>query len=179
MPILDCGRSVLCLVDLQEKLMPAIAGADEVVANAGKLLAAAEELGVPVLSTEQNPKGLGPTVPELARADGAHPVVAKMTFDSCQAAGVMDALPPGHHIVVAGAEAHVCVLQTAFGLLDRSRRVFVVADAVGSRRPEDKKAALRRLERAGAEIVTTEMVVFEWLGSAEHPAFKSIIALVK
>jgi len=159
--------------------MPAIAGADEVVANAGRLLAAAEELGVPVLSTEQNPKGLGPTVPELARPDDHHPVVAKMTFDSCLASGVMDGLPPGHHIVVAGAEAHVCVLQTALGLLDRSRRVFVVADAVGSRRPENKKAALRRLERAGAEIVTTEMVIFEWLGSAENPAFKSVIALVK
>ena len=91
----------------------------------------------------------------------------------------MDALPPGHHIVLAGAEAHVCVLQTALGLLDRSRRVFVVADAVGSRRPENKKAALRRLERAGAEVVTTEMLIFEWLGSAEHPAFKSVIALVK
>ena len=179
MPILDRGRSVLCLVDLQQKLMPAIAGGEEVVANAGKLLAAAEELHVPVLSTEQNPKGLGPTVPDLARPDGAHPVVAKMTFDSCHAAGVMDALPPGHHVVVAGAEAHVCVLQTALGLLDRSRRVFVVADAVGSRRPESKEAALRRLERAGAEIVTTEMVIFEWLGTAEDPAFKSVIALVK
>jgi nicotinamidase-related amidase len=179
MPILDRGRSVLCLVDLQEKLMPAIAGGDEVVANAGKLLAAAEELGVPVLSTEQNPKGLGPTVPDLVRSDDAHPVVAKMTFDSCHASGVMDALPPGHHVVLAGAEAHVCVLQTALGLLDRSRRVFVVADAIGSRRSESKKVALRRLERAGAEIVTTEMVIFEWLGTAEDPAFKSVIALVK
>jgi nicotinamidase-related amidase len=179
MPILDRGRSVLCLVDLQEKLMPAIAGGDEVVANAGKLLAAAEELGVPVLSTEQNPKGLGPTVPDLARPEGDHPVVAKMTFDSCRAPGVMDGLQPGHHIVLAGAEAHVCVLQTALGLLDRSRRVFVVADAVGSRRAENKKAALRRLERAGAEVVTTEMVIFEWLGTAEDPAFKSVIALVK
>ena len=159
--------------------MPAIAGADEIVANAGRLLAAAEELHVPVLSTEQNPKGLGPTVPELARPDGPHPVVAKMTFDSCRAQGVMEGLPPGHHVVLAGAEAHVCVLQTALGLLDRSRRVFVVADAVGSRRPENKEVALRRLERAGAEIVTTEMVIFEWLGSAEDPAFKSVIALVK
>jgi nicotinamidase-related amidase len=179
MPILDRGRSILCLIDLQEKLMPAIAGADDVVANAGRLLAAAEELGVPVLSTEQNPKGLGPTVKALARPDGDHPVISKMTFDSCHAPGVMDGLPPGHHVVVAGAEAHVCVLQTALGLLDRSRRVFVVADAVGSRRPENRKAALRRLERAGAEIVTTEMVIFEWLGTAEDPAFKSVIALVK
>ena len=159
--------------------MPVIAGADEVVANAGKLLAAAEELGVPVVSTEQNPKGLGPTVPELARPDGAHPVVAKMTFDSCRAGSLMESLPPGHHVVMAGAEAHVCILQTALGLLDRSRRVFVVADAIGSRRPENKEAALRRLERAGAEVVTTEMVIFEWLGTSEDPAFKSVMALIK
>jgi nicotinamidase-related amidase len=178
-PTLDRGRSVLCLIDLQEKLMAAIAGADEVVANAGRLLSAAEELGVPVVSTEQNPEGLGPTVAELARPDGDHPVVAKMTFDSCRAGGVMDALPAGHHLVLAGCEAHVCVLQTALGLLERSRRVYVVADAVGSRNPDNKQAALRRLERAGAEIVTTEMVVFEWLGSAEDPRFKSVIALVK
>lgn len=159
--------------------MRAIVGADEVVANAGRLLAAAEELGVPVVATEQNPKGLGPTVPELTRAEGTHPLVAKMCFDSCAATGVMDALPAGHHIVLAGCEAHVCVLQTALGLLDRSRRVYVVADAVGSRRPENKEAALRRLDRAGAEIVTTEMVIFEWLGTAEHPSFKAVMALVK
>ena len=179
MPILDRARSVLCLIDLQEKLVPALANADELVANAGRLLAAAEALGVPVVTTEQNPKGLGPTVSELARPDGAHPVVSKMTFDACRAAGVMDALPAGHHIVLAGCEAHVCVLQTALGLLDRSRRVYVVADAIGSRRPENKEAALRRLDRTTAEIVTTEMVIFEWLGSADDPNFKSVIALVK
>jgi nicotinamidase-related amidase len=179
MPILERSRSVLCLIDLQEKLMKAIDGAEDVVANAGRLLAAAEILELPVVTTEQNPKGLGPTVPELARPDGAHPVVAKMCFDASRAGGVLDSLPPGHHVVLAGCEAHVCVLQTALGLLDRSRRVYVVADAVGSRRPANKAAALARLDRAGAEIVTTEMVVFEWLGSAEDPAFKSVVALVK
>ena len=179
MPTLDRGRSVLCLIDLQERLVPALAGGEELLANAGRLLSAAEQLGVPVVTTEQNPKGLGPTVPELGRPDGTHPVVAKMTFDACRAPGVMDALPAGHHVVLAGCEAHVCVLQTALGLLDRSRRVFVVADAISSRRPENKEAALRRLERAGAEVVSTEMVVFEWLGSADDPHFKPVIALVK
>ena len=158
--------------------MPAIAGGDEIVANAGRLLAAAEHLQVPVLITEQNPQGLGPTVAALARP-GAAPAVAKMEFDACQAGGVVGALPPGHHIVVAGCEAHVCVLQTVLGLLDRSRRVYVAADAIGSRRPENRDAALRRMERAGVEIVTTEMVIFEWLGTADHPAFKSVRALVK
>jgi nicotinamidase-related amidase len=178
-PTLDRSRSILCLIDFQERLMPVIADGDEVVANAGLLLAAAEQLEVPVLITEQNPKGLGPTVPALARPDTAAPVVTKMEFDACQASGVIDALPAGHHIVVAGCEAHVCVLQTVFGLLDRSRRVYVAADAVGSRRPENRDAALRRMERAGAEIITTEMVIFEWLGTADHPAFKSVISLIK
>jgi len=159
--------------------MRAIDGAEDVVANAGRLLAAAEILGTPVITTEQNPKKLGPTVPELSRPDGTHPVVEKMCFDASAARGVSDVLPAGHQIVLAGCEAHVCVLQTALGLLDRSRRVYVVADAVGSRRPENKEAALRRLERAGAEILTTEMVLFEWLSTAEDPDFKAVIALIK
>ena len=141
--------------------MPVIAGGDEVVANAGRLLAAAEALRVPVVATEQNPKGLGGTVPELVRPDGAHPVVAKMTFDACRAPGLIDALPAGHHIVVAGCEAHVCVLQTALGLLDRSRRVYVVADAVGSRYPIDHEIALRRLEQAGCVPVSSHL---PWCG---------------
>jgi len=179
MPTLDRSRSVLCLIDFQERLVPAIDGGGDVVANAARLLAAAETLGVPVVMTEQNPKGLGGTVPELTRPDGAVPVVAKMQFDACRARGVIEALPAGHQIVVAGLEAHVCVLQTVLGLLDRSRRAYVVADAIGSRRPESKAAALTRLERSGAEVVTTEMVLFEWLGTAEDPSFKSIIGLVK
>jgi nicotinamidase-related amidase len=179
MPTLDRSRSVLCLIDFQERLVPAIDGGGDVVANAARLLAAAEVLGVPVVMTEQNPKGLGPTVPELARPDGAVPVVATMDFDACSARGVIEALPPGHHVVVAGLEAHVCVLQTVLGLLDRSRRAYVVADATGSRRADSKAAALARLDRAGAEIVTTEMVLFEWLGTAEDPNFKPVIGLVK
>jgi len=159
--------------------MPVIAGGDEVVANAGRLLAAAELLRVPVLITEQNPKGLGPTVPALARPDGAVPVVAKMEFDACRAVGVIDALPAGHHIVVAGCEAHVCVLQTVLGLLDRSRRVYVAADAVGSRRPENRDAALRRMERAGAILTTAESTAFEWLGGSDHPQFKAVSKLVQ
>lgn len=179
MPTLDRSRSVLCLIDLQERLVPAIDGGADVVANAARLLGAAEQLHVPVVMTEQNPKGLGPTVADLAPPDGAVPVVSKMEFDACRARGVLDVLPAGHHIVVAGMEAHVCVLQTVLGLLDRSRRAYVVADAVGSRRPESKAAALARLDRAGAEIVTTEMVLFEWLGTAEDPSFKAVIGLVK
>src|SRR2546421_12123193 len=105
MPVLDRRRSVLCLIDFQERLMKAIDGAEEVVANAGRLLAAAEQLDVPVLLTEQNPTGLGPTVSELARPAGKGPVGAKVEFDACRARGVSDAPPPGHHLARAGCAA--------------------------------------------------------------------------
>ena len=94
-------------------------------------------------------------------------------------ADFLDRLGDRRDIVVAGCEAHVCVMQTALGLLDAGRRVYLVRDAVGSRRSESKETAVSRLARHGAEIVTTEMVVFEWLGSAEHPRFRDIIALIK
>jgi nicotinamidase-related amidase len=156
--------------------MAAIDEAETVIDNAGRLLAAARQLDVPVLQTEQYPSGLGATVPELAPPAGA-PAIEKMTFDACGA--VVDALSPGQAVVVAGCEAHVCVLQTVLNLREQGRDVYVVADAVGSRRPASKEAALRRMERHGADIVTTEMVLFEWLETAEHPEFKSVTALIK
>ncbi len=181
-PTLTRSRSVLLLIDFQDRLMPAIHDGESVVANAGKLLSAAQSLEVPILHTEQNPKGLGGTLPELVPARGA--ALAKMTFDACRAGrdgegGLVEALPSDADIVVAGCEAHVCVLQTVLGLRDRDRPVYVVADAIGSRRPESKEAALRRLDRHGAEIVTTEMVIFEWLETAEDPQFKSVMGLIK
>jgi nicotinamidase-related amidase len=174
---LPCHGSALLVVDFQQKLMPAIDGAAAAVANARRLMAAADLLGVPVLLTEQNARGLGPTVPELA--GGGHTVFPKMSFDACRAPGFRDVLPGRPDIVVAGCEAHVCVLQTVLGLLDLGRRVHLVVDAVASRRPLSKDTALHRLDRQGAQLVTTEMVLFEWLGNAEHPRFRDVLALVK
>ena len=177
MRTIDREASALLVVDFQARLMPAIDGGAEAVANVRRLLAAAGLLDVPVTFTEQNPKGLGETVAELDA--GAHgPVLHKMTFDACRAhpAGRLTQRPS---VVVAGCEAHVCVLQTVLGLLDAGQRVYVVQDAVGARRAESKAAALRRMERHGAEIVTTEMVVFEWLATADHPRFREAVALVK
>lgn len=175
---IDRNSSALLIIDFQARLMPAIEDGTAVVANARRLLQAAEMLEVPVLFTEHNAGGLGPTLPELAAfANGraAH----KMTFDACRTAGFIDRLAGRRDVVVAGCETHVCVLQTVLGLLDAGRRVYLVGDAVGSRRAASKEAAIRRMERHGAEPVTTEMVVFEWLGSAEHPRFREAIALVK
>lgn len=175
MPLLSADRSLLLLIDFQARLMPAIADGAGAVANARRLLDAARLLGVPVLATEQNPRGLGRTLPDLPLAAGE--VEAKMTFDATSS--ILARLPPDRIPVVAGCEAHVCVLQTVLGLLARNRPVAVVADAVGSRRPESRDHALRRLERHGAEIVTAEMAIFEWLGSADHPRFREALALVR
>ncbi|MDC7788160.1 isochorismatase family protein [Rhodoplanes sp. TEM] len=177
MPTIDSKRSTLVVVDFQERLMPAIAESETAIANARRLLDAAALIGIPVVFTEQNPKGLGRTVAALPT--GGHPVVTKSTFDSVPAPGFIAALAPAHALVIAGCEAHVCVCQTVLGLLTKKRQVYVVRDAVGSRRAESKETALRRMERHGAEIVTTEMVVFEWLESAEHPRFREVAALVK
>ena len=177
MPIIDPKSSTLVLIDFQARLVPAIDGGAAAVANAARLVKAAKLFGVPVAFTEQNPARLGPTVPELD-ADPAR-TIAKMAFDSSRAPALMDRLPEGCEAILAGCEAHVCVLQTALGLVAKGRRAFVVSDAIGSRRAESRERAIARMERAGVEIVTTEMVVFEWLGDADHPRFKEAVALIK
>ncbi|WP_029002680.1 isochorismatase family protein [Azorhizobium doebereinerae] len=174
---MDASTAMLLVIDIQAKLMPAIDQSAAILANARRLVDAAALLGVPMLFTEQNAKGIGPTVPELVPPPAL--LVHKMAFDACREPAFQARLPEGRAIVVAGCEAHVCVLQTTLGLLERGRKVFLVRDAVGARRAENKDAALRRMERHGAEIVTTEMVVFEWLGSADHPRFREALALVK
>ena len=175
--MIDVRNSTLLVIDMQARLMPAIDAAAAALLNARRLTEAAALLNVPVAFTEQNPKALGPTLPELG-ATAAH-TLAKMTFDACRAPGFDALLPEGRAAILTGVEAHVCVLQTALGLIERGRRAAVVADAVGSRRLENKTTALDRMARAGVEIVTTEMVVFEWLGGADNPCFREVVALIK
>lgn len=178
MRTVDRQTSQLLVIDFQARLMPAIHDAEAALLNADRLIEAAAIFAIPVLFTEQNARGLGPTVAELTTrpVDVAH----KLSFDACRAEGFTERLARDRpDIVVAGCEAHVCVLQTVLGLLDAGRKVFVVADAIGARRPESKAAALARMERHGAEIVTAEMVLFEWLGSADFPRFKEVVALIR
>lgn len=177
MRAIDPKHSFLLVIDFQARLMPAIHEGSTAVRNAGRLLDAARMLDIPRLFTEQNPKGLGSTVAELPV--GADGVVHKQFFDACSEEGVLDLIPGDASIIVAGCESHVCVLQSALGLLDAGRRVYVARDAVGSRQPEDKETAIRRMARHGAEIVTTEMIVFEWLRTAQHPRFREAVALIK
>jgi nicotinamidase-related amidase len=173
--------AALVLVDYQQRLMPAINEAERVIAEALRLADVAAVLGIRIVGTEQNPRGLGPNVPAIRERCGT--TLAKMHFDGC-ADGLLDLLEAGaagrsRELVVAGCEAHVCLMQTSLGLLDAGWRVRVVATACGSRTPADHALAMARLREAGAGIVSTEMVVFEWLRSCEHPGFKSVLPLLK
>jgi nicotinamidase-related amidase len=176
--LLTAESAVLLLLDLQERLIPAIYDGDVVVARAVRLAEASRLLDVPIRATEQYPEGLGHTVPPLA----AYPqsTLAKTAFSATADPGFSDLLPAGvSEIIVAGCEAHVCVLQTVLGLLPRGRRVLMVADAVGSRDPRDRDVAIDRARKHGAEIVTSEMVLFEWLRDSQHPKFREVQKLVK
>lgn len=175
---LSATPSHLLMIDFQTRLMPAIDEGDSVIARAGKLLAGARIMQVPCSFTEQLPDKLGHTVPGLAPQAGEE-VLAKSRFDAGPETGLAARIAPDRRIVVAGCETHVCVLQTVLGLLGAGRKVAVVADASGSRAPAERDAALARMARAGATLVTTEMALFEWLGGADHPAFREVIALIK
>jgi len=176
---MSAGDTGLLVIDVQEKLVPRILDADRLVRNIAFLLDAARLLDMPVQCTEQYPRGLGPTVPELAQKLADRP--DKVAFSSCAVPAIVQnfhrAARP--RLVLAGIETHVCVLHTALDLLALDFRVYVVADAVGSRYRIDHDTALRRLEQAGAILTTSEMCVFEWIGGAGHPQFKAISQLIQ
>jgi nicotinamidase-related amidase len=198
--LLDASRSQLVLVDYQTRLMPSIFEADAVAKNALRLGRMARLVGVPVFGAEENPSGLGENLPDIRAL--CQRTLVKMHFSAVEE-GLGDWLrPPAkapqgnarslpRHlqkqpapeerdaIVIAGCEAHVCLLQTALDLLEDEFEVWVVTDACGSRTERNRDAAFDRLAGAGAELVTTEMVGFEWLRTAEHPRFKELQALVR
>ena len=171
----DC---TLLIVDPQARLMPAIHDGEGVVRRCVQLATAAKELGIHVIGTEQNPDGLGPLVPEVATL--CDTVLAKFHFSATAEEGFVRRLPAGRNtLVVAGCEAHVCVLQTVAGLIEAGHAVKWVVDAVGSRHPHNRLAATERARGLGADIVTTEMVIFEWLGTSQHPKFRRLAKLIR
>lgn len=173
--LISFDRSTLLLIDLQERLQPAIDQAEQVLDAALWLTRVAQRLGVPVICTEQYPRGLGATLPPLRDLLPDSCVVEKMHFSAVSEGGLLRA-PGGDRaqFVVAGTEAHVCVLQTVLDLLSAGRRVFVVEEAIGSRRSADKALALVRMRSHGADIVSREMVAFEWLRRAGSDLFREI-----
>ncbi len=197
--LLDAAESQLVLVDYQVKLMPFIFDHQAVLANAIRLGKIAQLLNVPVWGTEENPSGLGANAAEIRALCGQ--TLSKMHFSAVEEglgewlrppakapAGNARSLPKHlqkpaaperNMIVMAGCEAHVCLMQTALDLLEDEFDVWVVTDACSSRSERNRDAAFDRLAGAGAELVTTEMVAFEWLRTAEHPDFKAVLELIK
>jgi nicotinamidase-related amidase len=175
------AKAAVIVVDVQERLLPAIFEKERVVQNSVRLLKGAAVLKVPVFATEQYRKRLGATVPEVAAALAGMAPIEKVAFSACGAAGFMAGLEVARisDAILCGIEAHVCVLQTCLDLLDSGRRVFVVADAVSSRTRENHVLGLERMRDAGAALVSTEMVLFELLERAGTEEFKRILALVK
>ncbi len=173
--LMRTDRSVLLLVDLQERLQPAINNAEQVLEACLWLTQVAQGLQVPVICTEQYPRGLGMTLPALRNLLPTAAIVEKIHF-SAVPDGQIFQMPGGDRgqFIVTGTESHVCVLQTVLDLLDAGRQVFVVEDAVGSRRASDKALALARMRQNGATIVSREMVVFEWLRQAGTDQFRTI-----
>ncbi|GAB4373714.1 MAG: hydrolase [Kiloniellaceae bacterium] len=167
-PAPDIKGSGLIVVDVQERLAPAIAGAPAMVTRIAALIEKAKESGIPILATEQYSRGLGPTVLALRARLPAADVVEKIHFAASREPAFVEALRARgvRHAVVAGMEAHVCVLQTALGLLAEGLAVTLVADAVASRAAVSRDAALARLARAGARLADSHALLAEWAPAA-------------
>ncbi|MEY2633088.1 MAG: hypothetical protein RIR00_1742 [Pseudomonadota bacterium] len=173
---LVAAESLLLVVDIQGALLPAIADGEAVLGHARWLLEVAALLEVPALLTEHCPERIGLTDARLRGFFPPERIVAKTWFSAVAEGGLAQA-PGGERrqVVLSGMETHVCVQQTALDLLAAGREVFVVEEAVGSRRPRDKALALERLRQNGAEILSREMVAFEWLAHAGHPRFREVL----
>ncbi len=179
--LLDPKATALLVIDVQERFRSAIAEFDSMAAGCAKLVRAFRLLGLPVLVTEQYPKGLGHTVAEVKEALGPAEIPEKTAFSSMGCAGVPERLQAlgAQSILACGIETHVCVQQTVHDLLAAGYPVQVAVDAVQSRHAADREVALRRMEAAGAVLTTTEMAAFELLADARHPRFKEVQALFK
>lgn len=173
--LMSAEHGSLLVIDIQDRLLRHVHGWQSLLDNAIWLVRIAKRIGVPVLASEQYPRGLGHTNPELLQELPAGSVAEKVHF-SCAAAQCFIGLPGSgrQQVVICGMEAHVCVQQTALELRGQGKDVFVVADTVGSRDLNDKALALERMRGHGVEIVTREMVAFEWLRQAGTPLFKEI-----
>ena len=180
--LLEREQTLISVVDMQEKLAAAMAERNRVIANARKLILTGLRLGVPMVVTEQYPKGLGPTVPELVEdlAEQYAPI-EKLAFGCCSEPAYMERLEASgrKRIILCGMETHVCVLQTCMVLLENGMDVHVAADAVCSRDPEHRQIGLDQMAQAGAVITCVEAVVFQLLGRAGTPEFKDVLKFVK
>jgi len=179
--MLNIEDTALVVVDMQEKLVRAMHEKESLVQRTVKLIKGAQILGLPILWTEQNPNGLGPTIPEIAELLTDQQPITKLSFSCCGESSFEEELEAigREQILIAGIESHVCVYQTAADLLDMGFDVEVVSDAVASRTPENKRIGLEKCREYGASITSVETALFELVQVAEGPQFKELIKVVK
>ena len=174
---INSEHSTLILIDLQGRLMPAIDQGEAVLNQCIRIAKIAQLLVIPIIGTEQSPASLGSNIDSIKSF--CSQTLSKEHFNAC-ADGLIGAIPGNRQqCILMGCETHVCLMQTALKLIDEGYDVSVVVDGVGSRRALDKQIALERLQIAGARLITSEMLGFEWLKSAKNPAFKEVLALLK
>lgn len=178
---IQCDNSLLLIVDVQDAFSKAVLNMDRIVHNCKILAQTASLLSLPTIVTEQYPRGLGHTITELSEVMSNHITIEKTTFSCLGQPQVKEALTNSgrRQVIIAGVEAHVCVLQTVLDLLHDQYEVFVIADAVSSRKKKDRKLAQSRMIQSGAVITSTEAVVMELIGGSKHEHFKAIQALIK
>ncbi|HZK18951.1 MAG TPA: hydrolase [Clostridia bacterium] len=179
--MLQRDKTALLLIDIQGILARTVHEANLILVNWQKLIKAARLFQLPIILVEQNPAGLGPTIPELRELLGDLEPIEKMTFNGC----LQKELLPGiretgrEQLLVAGIEAHVCVYQTVRGLLKEPYQIHLASDAVSSRTSWNRTMALKRMRELGAIISSTEMALFELMGSSEDDLFRQFIRIVK
>lgn len=174
--IIDSARSILLVIDVQERLCPVVNDPRKVLANGARLMKGAALMDVPIVVTEQYPQGIGPTMVDLRVLAPEGAILTKTAFSCAREPAVLQRLCglARSQVVVCGTEAHVCVLQSCLGLLQEGFEVFVVRDACSSRSVADEDMAFARLANAGVAVVSTEMALFEWLGDASSDVFKTV-----
>lgn len=173
---IKASESLLLVIDIQSRMLPAINQGLEVLNQAIWMVDVAQAIGIPVLATEQYPKGLGHTDANLLSRIPEQLILEKIHFSAVIGENLLNMpFSERRQWVIVGTEAHVCVQQTALDLLATGREVFIVDEAVGSRHPRDKALALQRLQQNGAEIVSREMVAFEWMEEANTPLFRDVL----
>lgn len=179
--LISAEKSQVLIVDVQENLAPVMEEPRKVIHGCAILVLAASRLGLPITASEQYPKGLGPIMVDLRELVPQGSVIEKTAFSCAAEPALMEKIQGNgrSQVIIAGVEAHVCVLQSAFGLKEAGFSVFVVTDACSSRRLASERAAYERMAAAGVHLVTLEMVLFEWLGGKAHPAFRDIQRLIK
>lgn len=179
--LINPSQSCFLLIDMQTRLWPVVAEPQAISRNSQILLKAIRRLGIPTLVSQQYTRGLGPTIDQLTALISNDEIVEKTSFSCMKEEAYLQRFRAleRDQAVVAGIEAHVCVLQTVENLLDDGRHVFVVADAISSRTHANYLAAVERMRASGATIVTTEMVIFEWMQTANTPEFRELSALIK